>query len=243
MRLFIEMIERETVDPQEKVAMLKHRLASCKYQLDLIKEGKLIYSFKSKEGNKTFMGVEVSSFEELDYLIKADPLFPYSYVNSLPVIPLKHLVEEIHNYIGEVIMSDEEVEKLEHPPTLKKQPGESYFFAKKVVKPFSPLLSEEEQKDIARRTVLAQAYHWTELEVYDENPVGQPVGLLIAKAKTAEEVISHVSECEVYPDTEMDVIPLDELEECIKATENQLQKLRPELDSSKYILANDNAKI
>jgi hypothetical protein len=237
MRFFIEMEERKTHDPQELVAMLRHRVASCQYQLKLIEDEKIIYSFKSRDGLKSFLGIESSSFSEVDRIIKLDPLFAYSTITTTPVIPLRDLVEEIQDYIGEVIMDPEECDKLSSPPTTEKKPNEKYFLARKIVKPFSPLLSEEEQKDVARRTVLAQAYHWSEMEVYDENPLGQPVGILIAKAQSAQEVVDHVSECEVYPDTEMEMIELCELQETIIEAEIQLNKLRPKLDPQKYILS------
>lgn len=233
MRFWIEATERDTRDPQELAAMLRHRIDSIDYQKDLMEQRKLRYSYKSIDGHQTYMSAEFDNVEDLDRQIKNDPLFPYAIFETKPLIPVGHLVNEIQEYLKEEIMSEDEILDLaepERPPV--RQPGEKLFFVRKVVSPFSPLLEDEVQRDIHRRTVLSQQYHWAIVELHDENPAGQPIGLLIAKAQQMEDVQKHVADCEVYPDTEAAISELHSLDEARQAAVTKLRSLRRDPDAT-----------
>lgn len=201
MRFFVRMKERSTVDPQEFAAMLSHRLHSISYQQRLVDGGALAYSFRSESGDTSVELFEVGTLEELDVLIKSDPHFSYSDNEVVPVVGTVDMVREASSFLGESILTESELDELRFPRKSINQDS-MYWLAYKEVRAFSPLLSQEEQNDIARRTVVSQRAHHSPLEFADDNPVGKAVGILVAEG-TLEEVRAHVSNCEVYPDTEV----------------------------------------
>jgi len=223
MRFFVRMTERQTVDAQELVAMLRHRLESIAYQKQLLEDGGLAYAFRTVDGGCAILMYEVETLEQLDRCIKRDPHFPYSANAISPVVNTEALVREAQEYLGEWIFSEEELPALNFPPK-RVQPEATYWLVYKEVKPFSPLLPEAEQNDIHRRTVLAQRGHFEPLEFADDNPVGQPVGILVAEGEL-DAAKAHVENCEVFPDTVVTYTELLSLERAWVATVCELGRL------------------
>jgi muconolactone delta-isomerase len=230
MKFFVQMTERQTFDSQELAAMLRHRLDSITYQQKLLDKGDLAYAFRTKQGNQSVLMYEINSLEYLDLLIKRDPHFPYSEIEVVPVVSTETLVREAQEYLNEQIFSDNELPKLNFP----RKPINSeatYWLAYKKVKPFSPLLSEEEQNDVHRRTILAQQGHFDDLEFADDNPVGKPVGILVAEC-SLEKVQAHVETCDVYPDTVVIYNELLPLKRAWNATVQEIVQLRRPVPTS-----------
>jgi muconolactone delta-isomerase len=221
-RFFVRQSERPTRDPQERAAMLAHRLESIAYQQDLLDRGVLAYAFRANGGADTVALFETGTLEELDCLIKRDPGYPYSTTEVVPVVSTLAMVREASEYLGEEILSEDELHDLDHlnaPRTLNR--ATTYWLAWKEVMPFSPLLSQEAQDDVHRRTVTSQRAHHSPIEFADDNPVGKSVGVLVAEG-SLEGVKAHVAGCEVYPDT---VITFTELLHLADAREMAAQAL------------------
>lgn len=226
MRFFVRVVERSTQDPQEEAAMLGHRLDSIHYLKDLLTGPSCEYIFKSEDGRTSLLLLQPASLEELDRLIKADPLFPYATVDVVPVVPTSAMVREIQAYLGEEILTEQELAALE-PQRVAIDPEGMFVLLAKTQPAFSPLLSLEEQRDIYRRTVIAQRRHTSPIEVSDYNPVGKAEGLLIAKCTSVEAVWQHVRSAEIYPDTHVEMHPLRTLEQSWRDTIARLEHLRP----------------
>lgn len=223
MRFFVQMTERQTMDAQELAAMLRHRLDSIAYQQQLLQESVLAYAFRTVDGDRAILMYEVNTLENLDRFIKRDPHFPYSENEITPVINTAALVREAQEYLGEWIFREEELPNLNFP---RKQINRTvtYWLAYKQVRPFSPLLPEAEQNDIHRRTVLTQRAHFAPEEFADDNPVGKPVGILVAEGELAT-VKAHVANCEVFPDTVVTYTELLPLERAWETTVSHLARL------------------
>jgi hypothetical protein len=157
-------------------------------------------------------------------LIKRDPHFSYSSVTVTPVVSTEALVREAQDYLQEEIFPTSELHKLNFPRR-PIDPRVSYWLAWKEVAPFSPLLSVEAQNDVHRRTVLAQRGHFAELEFSDDNPVGMPVGILVAEGKL-DAIRQHVESCEVFPDTLVTYTELLPLPRVWQHTISELRELR-----------------
>jgi hypothetical protein len=226
MRFYVETTERNTSDTPEEVAMIRYRLLSIEYLKGLMDSANLIYAFKSVDSKQTYMIIESESFESVDKLVKRDPLFPFSSQSISPVISSRIMVMEIQEYLGEEILTEQELRNLEPRPFTIESDGK-YFMARKNKKSDSPLLSEEEQKDILRRTVTSQRSHFSPMEVADDNLAGQPVGILIAKANSIDDVIEHVSRTEIYSDCKTDVFEIRTLDQSTGNTRERFHKLRP----------------
>lgn len=233
MRFFVRMAERLTTDPQEYAAMLRHRLESIVYQQGLVGRGVLAYAFRADEGRLAIELFEVDSLENLDVLIKGDPIFSYSNNEITPVVGTVDMVREASNFLGESILCESELADLIFPRKNIRADA-AYWLAYKEVRPFSPLLPEEVQQDIARRTVVSQRAHHSPIEFADDNPVGKAVGILVAEG-TLEEVKAHVANCEVYPDTVVTFTELIPLERSWNHAVQELRRLcRPVTESSPF---------
>ncbi len=230
MRFFVRMTERSTSDPQELSAMLQHRLNSIAYQQSLLDSELLAYAFRIYEGRVAIELFEVDSLETLDRLIKADPQFPYSMNDVTPLVSTQAMVKEASDYLGESILTEAELAELTFPRK-SIEPGSMYWLAYKEVKPFSPLLSQEMQNDVHRRTVVSQRSHHAALEFADDNPVGKSVGILVACGEL-HEVQAHVRNCEVYPDTEVEFTELMPLKRAWESTVGRLQELQREVPTT-----------
>jgi muconolactone delta-isomerase len=226
MRFFVRVDERETRDPQEEVAMIRHRLNSIQYLMKLLQDQTLEYAFRSDDNRSTMMLVRADSLEDLDRIIKADPAFPYSEVDVMPVVSTPTMVREIQDYLGEQILTEEELAELE-PTPVDIDPNGNYFLTTKTQLAFSALLPEEEQRDIYRRTVIAQRRHNSPIEVSDYNPVGKAWGILIAKCERIDEVQRHVEMAEIYPDTKVETSHIQTLQQSWRSSINRLEQLRP----------------
>lgn len=224
MLFFVEMAERSSSDPQERAAMIRHRILSIRYQKQFLESGELYYAFRTEEGSSAILMYEVDTLERLDWIIKRDPQFSYTNTTVTPVISSRALVVEAEDFIGESILTKEEIDDLDAP----KKPIRDdaiYWLAYKVVRPYSPLLPIEDQRDIDRRTILAQKGHFENLEFADHNPVGRPIGILIAEGEF-ENVKSHVESCEVFPDTSVQYTKLKSLTSAEILANDELEKMK-----------------
>lgn len=199
-RFFVRLKERATADTQELAAMLLHRLRAIDYHEGLLRAGDLHYAFLSGERcTEAILLFEVENHERLDWLLKRDPHFAYASRTVIPTVLTDALVREAQDYLGEAIFSEEEIPSLRFPKRDIDPAGE-YWLAWKEVPPFSPLCPVEVQDDVHRRTILAQKGHFDVLEFADDNPVGMPVGILVAEAPL-DQLRQHVESCDVFPDT------------------------------------------
>jgi muconolactone delta-isomerase len=196
----VNIAERECDDAQEQAAMLRFRALAIDYRWELEQEGKIEFAFYFRDKSSGLFVIDVESNEQIDFIIKRDPLFPYAHITVTPLIDTAWLINEAQDFLGEQMVTPERAKELVHPRRAV-DPTRSYVFVHKEVRPFSPLLSEEEQDEIFRRTVRSQDAHENlDLEFADFNPVGQQIGLLIG-CGTEEDVMNHVRNCEVFPDT------------------------------------------
>lgn len=223
MRFFVKLEERDTRDQQERAAMLKHRLASIKYQQDLVTTGKLHYAFKTESLTTSYLLYTVDSLIELDKLIKRDPLWVYSTTTVTPVTSTKDMVAEAADFLGEPILTDVELMRLDtqiHPI----DQDEVHTLAAKSLSALNPLTDQETQNEIWRRTLESQRLHANPIEYCDDNPVGQPYGILIGKA-SPDELRAHVSAAPIHPDTNVEYIPLKTLKQAWEASDQQISSL------------------
>lgn len=205
--------------------MLRIRVAALDYRAQRLEQGELGYAFHLRDRPCGLHLAFAQSNQDLDLLIKRDPLFPFSQIDVTPLIDTEWLIKEAQDYLGEEIISDSRAATLVHP---QQQASEerTYYFVWKEVRPFSPLLSEEVQDDIYRRTVRSQDAHENRrLEFADHNPVGRQVGILIGCGLQAE-VMDHVKNCEVFPDTVVTCEPLLTLRAAFEQCRARLVELR-----------------
>jgi hypothetical protein len=241
MRFFVRMKERPCADPQERAAMLKHRLNAIEYQFRLLHEERLHYAFYTNELTESILLYVPDNLEQLDYCIKRDPHFAYSVATVLPCIDTEALVREAQDYLREDIIPEERLAGLT-PPKRPIDPDSEYWLAWKQVQAFSPLLPLEDQDDVHRRTVVAQSHHAATIEFADDNPVGMPVGILIAEGAFSD-VRRHVEDCEVYPDTSVTYTQLLTLQCAWDRTRLDLLSMRRSAPESRLLgAATDNAK-
>ncbi len=222
MRFYAKFSERPSANKTEEHAMLRLRLKSLEYQQQLIDEKSLVYSFRARRDINTGHSMyEVVSLEELDLLIKRDPLWPFTEYQISPVTATAAMVREAQAYLGEEILSRDEILALEsQSPSI--DPEGNYTLKAKAAGGISVLASDEVHRDLLRRTLESQRAHLnTSIEVTDENPVGIPNGILIAKGEK-QEVDDHLESTAIYPDTNVDDIPLLTLRQVWVETLNQL---------------------
>jgi hypothetical protein len=228
MRLFVTIKERTTADPQERAAMLRHRLQSILYQQRLLLEGHVEYTFRSVLGDTTVLMIDTVSLEAADRLIKADPIWPYAVTTVTPVVSTQAMASEIQDYLGEEVLTPSELAQIEFPRRQIDDDGQ-YWLAWKEVAAFNPLLSKADQDDVHRRTLTAQRAHLSQLEFADDNPVGKPVGILIARG-SEDDVRAHVADCDVFPDTGVDLLQLCSMRKAWDAAVAELRQMRRSVD-------------
>lgn len=226
MQFFIRGYEREPQDPPEEAAMTRYRLESNQRLIELLGfDRPLTYAFRTEDNHRSYMLFDVDSLEELDQLIKADSLFPYSTFEIVPVISGRHMAEEIQAYLSEVILSDDELRSLEARP-VQIDPIGVYYIADKQMPSFSSLLPEPEQREIHRRTLVSQRLHDSPLEISDVNPVGRMEGILVLRASSNDEVATHLQRAPIYSDTNVRVERVLTLEQSSEIGSEWLQRYR-----------------
>lgn len=224
-RYFVRMVERLPADTQERAAMALHRLKAIAYQAERLAVGEAVYAFWSGDDCSTaILSYATQSHEQLDWLIKRDPHFPYTRTEVIPTILTEALVREAQDFLGETIIPEADVGRLNFV-TRAIEPQAEYWLAWKEVRPFSPLCPEGVQNDVHRRTVLAQDVHLDPIEFSDDNPVGRPIGILIAQAGL-DRTRQHVEACDVFPDTDVTYTRLWTHEQAISITLAQLAAMR-----------------
>jgi len=222
------MRERDCVDPNERAAMMQIRLKSIAYQSGLISKGEILYAFKIGDLSRTVAMYESGSLEDLDRALKNDPLWPYAWVDTMPVLGTEQMTREIESYLGERILTDADYSALHWDIRPIRKEGE-YWLAWKIVPPFSPLMSEQAQNDVYRRTAISQRAHQSPKELNDENPVGKSVGILLFEGTFAE-LKHHVTHCDVYRDSDIEFTPLEPLARAWEATVTALRDKGWEVD-------------
>ncbi len=228
MRLFTKMVERLNLDAQERRHMIRHRLDSIEYKTKLLQEGIAAYAFHSVDLATSFTMFDVGELELADLKIKRDPLFGHCHNTIVPCVSTEALVREAQDYLGEEIFSSDSLEGLNFPKKPIREDKE-YWLAWKIVPPFSPLLTLEEQNDVHRRTVLAQEGHFDDMEFADDNPVGMPVGILISEA-SLESTQKHIEDCDVFPDTVVEYTRLLTLAQSWELSMKELEELRTPME-------------
>jgi len=227
------MEERHCHDAQENAAMLQIRAKAIDYRASLLAANTLTYAFYFRDRPVGIAFAQTESNNDLDMLIKRDPLFPYCKVEVTPVIDTEWLILEAQDFLKEELISPARAAKLVHPP----QPADEtmeYLLVRKEVLPFSPLLPQSEQDEIFRRTVRSQDAHANKaLEFADLNPVGSQIGILIG-CGSRNEVMEHVEHCEVYPDTVVSCEALLTLGQAFVQCVDQLRRLRRQPPVSDY---------
>jgi muconolactone delta-isomerase len=199
--------ERESHDAQERIATLQHRLKSLSYWNARLNDGRMLYYFRDEVGSKVYALFEVENFQSLDWLLKRDPAFPYLEYECQPVVSTRDLIHEIQDFIGESYFNDEELKKFE-PHHVEVDQEASYVLVDKRQAPFSPLLSEEIQLAILRKTVSSQSAHDSEIEICDVNPVGSKIGVHVSRVTSVEAAQRPVEATAIFPDTEVTYVPL-----------------------------------
>lgn len=229
----VRVDERRCADAQEEAAMLRIRAKALDYREYLLERGDLAYAFQLQDTASGLMLALATTNAELDAMLKADPLFPYSRLTVTPVIDTEWLIREAQDHLKEEIISNERAAELVHP-LQRPRDDQSYLYVTKEVLPFSPLLPESAQDEIFRKTVRSQNAHENhELEFADHNPVGRQIGILIG-CGSEEDVMAHVRHCEVYPDTVVTCEPLLTLRHAYRQCAARLQYLRRPLPVSDY---------
>ncbi len=205
----VRLSERVCRDPQEMRAMAAIRDRSIDWLQTQEKNNKFEYVFRNFDNTQTYIFLNSESHNELNELLDQDPLISYSTLEIEPLVTTLEMVKTLKNYldVNEKFFSPEELEELEfHRQVI--EPDSTYFMARKVVAPFSPLLGQEIQDKIHLNTLRSQKAHADSREIADYNPVGKPVGILVMQAMTLEEVEEHVKGCEVFVDTTVDYTQL-----------------------------------
>jgi len=176
------------------------RSRSIKYLDEVLHTGRLLYAFRSVSNFETHLFLDATSARDMHELLDGDPLISHCSLVIEPLLTGTEMAGALQDYLREEILRAEDWVGLEFTRT-PLDPDGTYFLARKVVRPFSPLLSIEDQNRIHRNTLISQRAHTDSREVADFNPVGKAVGILIMRAESEEEVRSHVSGCEVYVDS------------------------------------------
>jgi muconolactone delta-isomerase len=222
---YVHLTERPCGDPQEERAMAGIRAQSITWLQLQYQQGKFEYVFKDSRNTNTYIFLNAQSHSELNELLDQDPLISYCYVEIEPLLTTFEMVDTLTRYLGteEDYFTAQELEELKfHREAI--DPDSTYFMARKVVKPFSPLLDKETQDRIHLNTLRSQKAHTDAREVADYNPVGKPVGILIMQAKTQEEVEEHVRACEVFVDTTVEYVRLLTLNKALDVNQTIVEK-------------------
>lgn len=229
----VRVEERRCADAQEEAAMLRIRAKAIDYREHLLQRGDLAYAFQFRDIAVGLMLIQASTNNELDAMLKADPLFPYCHVTVTPVIDTEWLITEAQDYLKEEIITKERAAQLVHPLQCPRD-DRNYLYVTKEVLPFSPLLPRSAQDEIFRKTVCSQDAHENrELEFADHNPVGRQIGILIG-CGTEEDVMAHVRHCEVFPDSVVTCEPLLTLRYAYRQCAARLQYLRRPVPASDF---------
>jgi muconolactone delta-isomerase len=226
LRFHVSAAEFETRTKEEADAIIKHRVKSIEYFKNLQEKGVTEFVFKSECMKETYLVINANSLEEADVLLKRDPLFPYSRLIVTPVTTTAEMVEEAQDYLGEEILTSFEIAHLV-PPPVKIDDRKTYIQATKALAAFNPLVSEEEYKEILRKTLRSQRLHADEKEIADYNPVGVPDGYLYLQISSVEEAREHVAKAEIYPYTVVNFRKLLTLNQTLKKLGENIGTIAP----------------
>ena len=206
MFFYIKLTERACEDPQEARAFAAIREKSLLWLREMMQfpGTGFRYAFRNKLNNTAHYFVEVKNNHALHELIDPDPIISYCYIDIEPLLTAQEMVDSLQLYLKEQMITEEDHFELTFP-VRQLSNDLTYFLARKVVMPFSPLLTVEEQNKIHYNTLLAQTAHLDEREIIDYNPACKPVGLLVMQAENEQEVLEHVKNCEVFVDTRVHI--------------------------------------
>lgn len=200
MLYYAKYIERESIDPQEARAMAIIREASLNWLASVEDDLRLQYVFRGHDNRSTHYFIDADSHVSLHEVLDRDPLSMHCRIEFEPLLTTLAMATALEAYLGSEVLSAEDHRELEFPRRKISADGK-YFLAIKTVAPFSPLLNQISQDTIHYNTLISQTAHKDDREIADFNPVAKPVGILIMRAESEEEVREHVRNCQVFVDT------------------------------------------
>lgn len=204
MLFYVRSTERRPADPQEERALLSLQRQSLDWLDRVSDDARVRYAFRGENNASTHLFLNTPNHLDLHEFIDADPLASYAAVDVEPLLTPVEMAQALERYLGKNVLAPADWEGLAFPPA-RIDPSATYLLARKVVAPFSPLLDRATQDIIHHNTLVSQTAHSDDREIADFNPVGKPVGILIMRADSVEEVLEHVSNCEVYVDSKVTV--------------------------------------
>lgn len=226
MLYYLHSVEREPSDPQEERALLGLQLRSISWLEVAADDPRIRFAFRGERNASTHLFLDATSHLDLHELVDADPLASYSTVALEPVLTPVEMAQALERYLGHQVLAPTDWKELSALSSGRAlDPTETLFLARKLVRPFSPLLSQHDQDIIHHNTLISQKAHMDPREVADFNPVGKPVGILIMRAGSVEEVLAHVSDCEVFVDSQVTIERLLTLPQARQNAEEKLERL------------------
>lgn len=222
---YVRLSERECRDPQEMRAMATIRERSIEWLQTQEMNDKFEYVFRDVDNTQTHIFLNSESHNDLNELLDQDPLISYSTVEIEPLVTTLEMVKTLKSYleVNEDFFSAGDLEELQfHRQAIDS--NSTYYMARKVVCPFSPLLKQEIQDKIHLNTLRSQKAHADSREIADYNPVGKPVGILVMQATSLKEIEDHVKSCEVFVDTIVDYTQLLTLNQAMLSNQKIITK-------------------
>lgn len=234
---YVTVIERACRDPQEARAMSRLRRASLNWIKQSLSQGEITYAFRDEQRRTSHFFIRSQRHSNLYRLLDADPLISYSDVRVEPVIESSDLVDILSDQLGDddLRFPGWKMDEIRFRPK-QLDPHGCYWLAIKTVAPFSPLLSEAEQRQIHANTLVSQRAHSDPREILDVNPVGRPIGILVMEANCRQSVLDHVSGCEVFIDTNVEICALMTVEQAIAANDDEMLVRHPGVMSADFTL-------
>jgi muconolactone delta-isomerase len=224
MLYYARYIERASSDPQEARAMAVIRNASLNWLAGVKDDPRIQYVFRGEDNRSTHYFIDADSHDSLHELLDHDPLSMHCQIEFDPLLTTLAMATLLETYLDTKVLTGDDRRELEFP---KKEilPNETYFLAIKVVAPFSPLLNQATQDAIHYNTLISQTTHKDEREIADFNPVAKPVGILIMQAKSKQEVLEHVQDCQVFVDTTVRIERLLTVSQALAQNAGQLSEM------------------
>jgi muconolactone delta-isomerase len=221
---YAKLTERTCVDAQEARQMALIRRKSLSWLKEQMEKENFDFAFRSEDNDVTHIFLDAPDHVSLHDLLDPDPLISYCYVDIEPLLKPVESAKALEIYLSIRVLSNIDWNELAFENRSSVEPDGVYYLARKTIKPFSPLLSLADQDRIHKNTLISQTAHADMREIVDYNPVGKPVGILVMKANSAEEVYDHVSNCEVYVDSNVEITRLLTLDQATISNEGILSK-------------------
>lgn len=224
MHYYAKFVERPCADAQEIRQMALIRRASISWLTDQLNRGAFKYVFRDEAGTTTHIFVDAPNHQALHDLLDPDPLISYCYVDIEPLLLPTESAKSLEVYLNTQVLSAEDWDELQFENRPAVDDDGEYYLARKTIKPFSPLLTQQDQNRIHLNTLNSQTAHADEREIVDYNPVGKPVGILIMKAASKDEVLEHVTDCDVFIDSLVEITRLHTLKQAHEHNNKMLSR-------------------